>query len=65
METAFGVIQNTNQDTLTFKPVTREYPSKESVILPIVSPVFDTPRHTNIQFARIKANNSGTMEAKN
>ena len=41
VERALGMIWDINQDTLTFKPVTREYPNSKRGILSLVSSVFD------------------------
>ena len=41
MERTLGMIWNINQDTLTFKLVTREYPNTKQGILSLVSLVFD------------------------
>ena len=41
VERALGMIWNINQDTLIFKPITREYPNTKRGILSLVSSVFD------------------------
>lgn len=41
VEGAIGMIWNINQDTLTFKPVNREYPNTKRGMLSLVSSVFD------------------------
>ena len=41
VERALGMIWNINQDKLTFKPVTKDYPNTKRGILSLVSSVFD------------------------
>ena len=41
VEKTFGIIWNTNQVKLTFKPVTKDYPSTKHGTLSVVSFVFD------------------------
>ena len=64
MERALGMIWNINQDTLTFKPVTRVTPTlTRNFVFSFLS--LPSPQHIDNQFARTNVNHSRAVEVKN
>ena len=62
-EIALGMIWKINQDKLTFKPATKDYPNTKCGILSFVASVFDALGGFDTKFTRTKTHHTRTLES--